>query len=129
MGSPVDAGIDLIIRGLMANADSIPGRFSEHRHHSIRTHEVNNGPRRLLQAKFPGTPSERNTVSRAAKQVREQGRKEMFERWRQWNQRRLDAETKGEDFDEPPPGDDIPLPQARPGAPIPDAPDLHRGID
>ena len=33
-------------------------------------------------------------------QVREQGRKEMSERWREWNQRRLDAEAKGEDFDE-----------------------------
>ena len=34
---------------------------------------------------------------------REQGRKEISERWREWNRRRLDAQTKCEDFDELPP--------------------------
>ena len=37
-------------------------------------------------------------------QGREQGRKEISERWREWNQRRLDAQAKGEDFNELPPG-------------------------
>ena len=36
-------------------------------------------------------------------QVREQGRKEMAARWREWNQRRLDAQARDEDFGEPPP--------------------------
>ena len=36
-------------------------------------------------------------------QGREQGRKEISERWREWNRRRLDAQTRGEDFDELPP--------------------------
>ena len=31
--------------------------FSEHRHHSIRAHEVDYGPRQPLQAKVPGTPA------------------------------------------------------------------------
>ena len=34
---------------------------------------------------------------------RDQGRKEMAARVREWNQRRLDAQAQGEDFDEPPP--------------------------
>ena len=37
-------------------------------------------------------------------QGRDQGRKEMAARWREWNQRRLDAQAKNEDFNEPPPG-------------------------
>ena len=36
--------------------------------------------------------------------LREQGREEMAARWREWNQRRLDAQARGADFDEPPPG-------------------------
>ena len=39
-------------------------------------------------------------------QGREQGRKEISERWREWNQPRLDAQAKGEDFNEPPPVDE-----------------------
>ena len=38
-------------------------------------------------------------------QGREQVRKEMFERWREWNQRRLDAQARGADFDEAPPSE------------------------
>ena len=38
-------------------------------------------------------------------QGRDQGRKEMAARWREWNQRRLDAQAGGADFDEPPPED------------------------
>ena len=37
---------------------------------------------------------------------REQGRKEMAARWLEWNQRRLDAQARGEDFGEPPPVDE-----------------------
>ena len=39
-------------------------------------------------------------------QGREQGRKEMAARWQEWNQRRLDAQARGEDFGEPPPVDE-----------------------
>ena len=35
---------------------------------------------------------------------RDEGRKEMAARWREWNQRRLDARARNEDFNEPPPG-------------------------
>ena len=34
---------------------------------------------------------------------RDEGREEMAARWQEWNQRRLDAQTRGEDFNEPPP--------------------------
>ena len=34
---------------------------------------------------------------------REEGRTESDAAWRKWNQRRLDAEGRGESFDEPPP--------------------------
>ena len=37
---------------------------------------------------------------------RDQGRKEMAARWQEWNQRRLDAQARGEDFGEPPPVDE-----------------------
>ena len=36
---------------------------------------------------------------------RDQGRKEVEDRWREWNQRRLDAQEKGEEFNEAPPGE------------------------
>ena len=36
----------------------------------------------------------------------DQGRKEMAARWREWNQRRLDAQARDEDFGEPPPVDE-----------------------
>ena len=39
-------------------------------------------------------------------QGRDQGRKEMAARWREWNQRRLDAQARDEDFNEPPPVDE-----------------------
>lgn len=34
------------------------------------------------------------------------GRKETQKRWEDWNRRRLEAEKKGEEFSEPPPGND-----------------------
>lgn len=34
------------------------------------------------------------------------GRKETQKRWEDWNRRRLEAERKGEEFSEPPPGND-----------------------
>ena len=37
-------------------------------------------------------------------QAREQARREISERWREWNQRRLDAQAKGDDFNQLPPG-------------------------
>ena len=39
-------------------------------------------------------------------QGRDQGRKEMAARWREWNQRRLDAQARDEDFNEAPPVDE-----------------------
>ena len=36
---------------------------------------------------------------------RAEGRAEVQAQWRAWNQRRLDAETQGQPFDEPPPGE------------------------
>ena len=36
--------------------------------------------------------------------LREQGRREMAASWQEWNRRRRDAEARGENFDEPPPG-------------------------
>lgn len=36
--------------------------------------------------------------------LREEGREEERRQWAAWNQRRLDAEGKGQPFDEPPPG-------------------------
>ena len=41
-------------------------------------------------------------------QGRDQGRKEraVATRWREWNQRRLDAQARDEDFNEPPPVDE-----------------------
>ena len=39
-------------------------------------------------------------------QGRDQGRKEMAARWQEWNQRRLDAQARDEDFNEPPPVDE-----------------------
>ena len=38
-------------------------------------------------------------------QGRDQGRKEIAARWQEWNQRRLDAQARGEDFDEAPPSE------------------------
>ena len=39
-------------------------------------------------------------------QGREQGRTEMAARWREWNQRRLDAQARDKDFGDPPPVDE-----------------------
>ena len=39
---------------------------------------------------------------------REEGRaegREMLQRWQDWNRRRVDAEARGERFEEPPPGE------------------------
>ncbi len=33
------------------------------------------------------------------------GRLEMLQRWQEWNRRRLEAEARGERFEEPPPGE------------------------
>ena len=39
-------------------------------------------------------------------QGRDQGRTETAARWQEWNQRRLDAQTRDEDFGDPPPVDE-----------------------
>ena len=33
------------------------------------------------------------------------GRREMLQRWQEWNRRRTEAEARGERFEEPPPGE------------------------
>ena len=33
------------------------------------------------------------------------GRREMLQRWEEWNRRRMQAEARGERFEEPPPGE------------------------
>ena len=60
------------------------------------------GPRRrreLAEAKAKGRDEGRE-------EGRDEGRKEFIAEIRAWNDRRLDAESKGEPFDEPPPLDD-----------------------
>ena len=39
-------------------------------------------------------------------QGHDQSRTEMAARWREWNQRSLDAQTRDKDFNEPPPVDE-----------------------
>ena len=41
-----------------------------------------------------------------SEQGHDQGRTEMAARWREWNQRRLDAQARNEDFNKPPPVDE-----------------------
>ena len=36
------------------------------------------------------------------------GREEMLQRWEEWNRRRMEAEARGERFEEPPPGERAP---------------------
>ena len=38
------------------------------------------------------------------REAAEEGRKEVQAAWEDWNRRRLEAESKGEAFTEPPPG-------------------------
>ena len=49
-------------------------------------------------------PQREKYREQAREQAREQGQKEISERCREWNQRRLDAQAKGEDFNELLPG-------------------------
>lgn len=42
-------------------------------------------------------------IEKHREEGREAGREESNDAWRQWNQRRLDAESEGRPFDEPPP--------------------------
>ena len=50
--------------------------------------------------------SKARSRAQGQEQGRDQGRKEMAARWREWNQRRLDAQARDEDFNEPPPVDE-----------------------
>ena len=54
-----------------------------------------------LERKYYG-PRRRKALAEA----KARGRKELGVKVRAWNDRRLDAESKGEPFDEPPPLDD-----------------------
>ena len=67
--------------------------------------------KRYLDRKFVEPVRERlreEGRQEARKQLREEtiaiGRKQERQRWEAWNQRRLEAEAKGEPFDEPTPG-------------------------
>ena len=42
-------------------------------------------------------------LERTRERRRAEGRVEMNEQWEAWNRRRMDAEEKGEAFNEPPP--------------------------
>ena len=42
-------------------------------------------------------------LERTRERRRAEGRTEMYTKWEAWNRRRIDAEKKGEPFDEPPP--------------------------
>ena len=43
-------------------------------------------------------------IEQQREKIREEGREALAEQVRVWNQKRLDAEARGEPFDEPPPG-------------------------
>ena len=61
----------------------------------------------VKNAMIVGTYLEDMIRKRRARQLAEaveRGRSESDAKWREWNDRRLDAEAKGEPFDEPPPG-------------------------
>ena len=42
-------------------------------------------------------------LERTRERRRAEGQVEMYEQWEAWNRRRMDAEEKGEAFNEPPP--------------------------
>ena len=42
-------------------------------------------------------------IEKERKEAKDEGKKEERELWIAWNDRRLEAEAKGEDFNEPPP--------------------------
>ena len=44
--------------------------------------------------------------ARGEAQGEERGRRENQKLWEEWNRRRLEAEEKGEEFTEPPPGNE-----------------------
>ena len=43
-------------------------------------------------------------IEKQRERLREEGREALAEEIKVWNQKRLDAEARGEPFDEPPPG-------------------------
>ena len=43
-------------------------------------------------------------IEKQRERLREEGREDERQAWVDWNARRLDAEARGEPFDEPPPG-------------------------
>ena len=47
----------------------------------------------------------RHAVNQGKEEGRREGRQETQQRWEEWNRRRLDAEARGERFEEPPPGE------------------------
>ena len=58
-----------------------------------------------LERKYYG-PRRRKALAEAKAKGVKKGRAEAAAKFRQWNARRLDAEAKGEPFDDPPPLDD-----------------------
>ena len=60
-----------------------------------------------LEQKYYG-PRRRKALAEAEAKGREEGLQQANAKFRAWNERRLDAESKGESFDEPPPMGDEP---------------------
>ena len=60
---------------------------------------------RFLTEKFLEPWRERQRA-RIRAEERAKGRAEEWRQWTEWNNRRVEAETNGEPFDEPPPGYD-----------------------
>ena len=51
-------------------------------------------------------PQRRKYRDQGRTEGREEGREEVSQQWREWNQRRLQAQANGEEFKEPPPGEE-----------------------
>ena len=64
---------------------------------------------RFLTEKFlePWRERQRQKIrAEVMAEARAEGRAEEWHQWNEWNNRRLEAKTNGEPFDEPPPGYD-----------------------
>ena len=60
-----------------------------------------------LEQRYYG-PKRRKALAEAKAEGRKEGVEQANAKFREWNARRLDAQAKGESFDEPPPIDDEP---------------------
>ena len=65
-----------------------------------RSKEVHNG-RRGMAGRRPGKAHRQRQIAEATQKARSEAQSQRDEQWRAWNDRRLEAETKGLPFDEP----------------------------